>query len=124
MPTDFDRWLSEQFADTGTFTALLVLLDVAEPRVTPVCSSYVNVIGDEIDWDEMTVLLQGSGVAWDAVAFFVEVADGGGALTSVEANRRLEVLAKAIEVDRLHLNRGLLFDRLGRRLRVEEMMPS
>jgi hypothetical protein len=59
MPTDFDRWLSEQFADTGTFTALLVLLDVAEPRVTPVCSSYVNVIGDEIDWDEMTVLLQG-----------------------------------------------------------------
>jgi hypothetical protein len=124
MPTDFDRWLAEQFADTGTFTALLVLLDVAEPRVTPVCSSYVNVIGDEIDWDEMTVLLQGAGVAWDAVAFFVEVADGGGALTSVEANRRLEVLAKAIEADRLHLNRGRLFDRLGRRLRVEEMLPS
>jgi hypothetical protein len=124
MPTDFDRWLSEQFADTGTFTALLVLLDIAEPRVTAVCSSYVNVIGDEIDWEEMTVLLQGAGVAWGAVAFFVEVADGGGALTSVEANRRLEVLAKAIDADRLHLNRGSLFDRLGRRLRVEEMMPS
>ena len=77
MPTDFDRWLSEQFAETGPFTALLVLLHIAEPEVTPVCSSYVNVIGDEIDWDEMTVLLQGSGVAWDAVAFFVEVADGG-----------------------------------------------
>jgi hypothetical protein len=101
-----------------------VLLHIAEPHVTPVCSSYVNVIGDEIDWDEMTVLLQGAGVGWDAVAFFVETADGGGALTSVEANRRLEGLAKAIEADRLNLNRGRLFDRLGRLLRIEEMLPS
>ena len=62
MPTDFDRWLSEQFARDRPFTALIVLLHVAEPHVTPVCSSYVNVIGDEIDWDEMTVLLQGSGI--------------------------------------------------------------
>ena len=124
MPTDFDRWLSEQFGETGPFTALIVLLHVAEPHVTPVCSSYVNVIGDEIDWDEMTVLLQGSGIGWDVVAFFVEVADGGGALTSVESNRRLKDLTLAIEADRLHLNRGRLFDRLGRRLRVEEMMPS
>jgi hypothetical protein len=59
-----------------------------------------------------------------AVAFFVEIADGGGALTSVEANRRLADLAQTIEADRLHLNRGRLFDRLGRRLRVEEVMPS
>jgi hypothetical protein len=124
MPTDFDRWLSAQFAETGTFTALIVLLHIAEPQVTPVCSSYVNVIGDEIDWDEMTVLLQGSGIAWDAVAFFVETTDGGGALTSVEANRQLKDLTLAIETDRLHLNRGRLFDRLGRRLRVEEVVPS
>jgi hypothetical protein len=124
MQTDFDRWLSAQFAETGTFTALIVLLHIAEPQVTPVCSSYVNVIGDEIDWDEMTVLLQGSGIAWDAVAFFVEMAEGGGALTSVEANRRLKDLTLAIEADRLHLNRGRLFDRLGRRLRVEEVVTS
>jgi hypothetical protein len=124
MPTDFDRWLSEQFGESGTFTALIVLLHVAEPHVTPVCSSYVNVIGDEIDWDEMTVLLQGSGIGWDVVAFFVEIAEGGGALTSVESNRRLKDLTLAIEADRLHLNRGRLFDRLGRRLRVEEMMLS
>jgi hypothetical protein len=124
MQTDFDRWLSAQFAETGTFTALIVLLHIAEPQVTPVCSSYVNVIGDEIDWDEMTVLLQGSGIAWDAVAFFVEMAEGGGALTSVEANRRLKDLTLAIEADRLHLNRARLFDRLGRRLRVEEVVPS
>jgi hypothetical protein len=124
MPTEFDRWLSEQFAATGTFTALMVLLHIAEPYVTPVCSSYVNVVGDEIDWDEMSVLLQGSGIAWDAVAFFVEIADGGGVLTSVEANRRLKDLTLAIEADRLHLNRGRLFDRRGRQLRVEEMLPS
>jgi hypothetical protein len=123
MPTEFDRWLSEQFAATGTFTALIVLLHIAEPHVTPVCSSYVNVVGDEVDWDEMTVVLQGSGIAWDAVAFFVEIADGG-ALTSVEANRRLKDLTLTIEADRLHLNRGQLFDRRGRRLRVEEMLPS
>ena len=79
MATDFDRWLSEQFAETGRFTALLVLLGIVEPQVTPLCSSYVNVIGDEIDWDEMTVLLQGAGLAWDAVAFFVETAERGGA---------------------------------------------
>jgi hypothetical protein len=124
MLTDFDRWLPAQFAESGTFTALMVLLHIAEPHVTPVCSSYVNVIGDEIDWDEMTVLLQGSGIGWDAVAFFVETADAGGALTSVEANRRLKDLTLAIEADRLHLNRGQLFDRLGRRLRVEEVVPS
>jgi hypothetical protein len=124
MPTEFDRWLSEQFAATGTFTALIVLLHIAEPHVTPVCSSYVNVVGDEIDWDEMTVLLQGSGIGWDAVAFFVETADGGGALTSVDANRRLKNLTQTIEADRLHLNRGQLFDRRGRRLRVEEVLPS
>jgi hypothetical protein len=124
MSTDFDRWLSEQFAEIGTFTALLVLLRTAEPHVTPVCSSYVNVIGDEIDWDEMTVLLHGAGVAWDAVAFFVEITDDGGALTSVEANRRLKDLVEAIEADRLHLNRGRLFDRLGRRLQIEEVTPS
>jgi hypothetical protein len=124
MATDFDRWLSEAFAETGTFTALLVLLRIDEPQVTPVCSSYVNVIGDEIDWDEMTVLLQGSGVAWDAVAFFVDIAAQDGALTSVEANRRLKELTLAIEANRLHLNRGQLFDRRGRRLRVEEVLPS
>jgi hypothetical protein len=123
MPNEFDRWLSEQFAATGTFTALIVLLHIAEAHVTPVCSSYVNVVGDEIDWDEMTVLLQGSGIGWDAVAFFVET-DDGGALSSVEANCRLKDLTQAIEADRLHLNRGWLFDRRGRRLRVEEMMPS
>jgi hypothetical protein len=72
----------------------------------------------------MTVLLQGSGIGWDVVAFFVEIAEGGGALTSVESNRRLKDLTLAIEADRLHLNGGRLFDRLGRRLRVEEMMPS
>ena len=124
MQTDFDRWLSARFAETGTFTALIVLLHIADPHVTPVCSSYVNVIGDEIDWDEMTVLLQGSGIGWDAVAFFVETADGGGVLTSVEANRRLKDLTLAIDADRLHLNRGQLFDRLGRRLLIEEVVPS
>jgi hypothetical protein len=124
MATDFDRWLEAQFAETGAFTALIVLLHIAEPRVTPVCSSYVNVIGDEIDWDEMTVLLQGAGIGWDAVAFFVEREDEGGALTSVEANRRLKDLTHAIEADRLHLNGGRLFDRLGCRLRVEEVLPS
>jgi hypothetical protein len=124
MATDFDRWLAEAFAETGTFTALLVLLRIVEPQVTPVCSSYVNVIGDEIDWDEMTILLQGSGIGWDAVAFFVETADGGGALSSVEANRRLKDLTQAIEADRLQLNQGWLFDRLGRRLQIEEVMPS
>jgi hypothetical protein len=123
MLTDFDRWLPAQFAESGTFTALMVLLHIAEPHVTPVCSSYANVVGDEIDWDEMTVMLQGSGIH-GMRSRSSSRAPTGAALTSVEANRQLKDLTLAIEADRLHLNRGRLFDRLGRRMRVEEMMPS
>src|SRR6202521_3470190 len=59
--SDFDRWLAAEFALTGAFTALAVLVEIAENNVTPLCSTYFNVIGDEIDWSEITVLFAGAG---------------------------------------------------------------
>ena len=47
--TDFDRWVAGEFAETGAFTALVILVEIAEPAVVPICSTYFNVIGDEID---------------------------------------------------------------------------
>ena len=54
--TDFDRWITEEFAATVSFTALVVLVEIAGIKVTPLCSTYFNVIGDEVDWGEITVL--------------------------------------------------------------------
>ena len=119
MTSGFDDWLPAEFARTGPFTALIVLVRIAPPAVTPLCSTYVNVVGPEVDWQEMTVLLAGSGVAWDGAAFFVATGEGGGALPNVAARDRLRALEEAILADRLHLNRGHLFDRQGRRMQVE-----
>ncbi len=58
--TDFDRWIADEFAETGAFTALVILVEIAEPAVAPLCSTYFNVIGDEIDWGEITLLFAGS----------------------------------------------------------------
>ena len=59
--TDFDRWLADEFAQTGAFTALVVLVSITETKVLPLCSTYLNVIGTETDWSEIVVLFAGSG---------------------------------------------------------------
>ena len=122
--TEFDQWIAEEIARTGPFTALLVLTQIDGDSVTPVCSTYVNVIGAEVDWSEMTVLLAGSGVRWDGVSFFVTTAEAGGPLPNVQARTRLGQVEAAIREDRLHLNRGHFFDVLGRRMQVEEVTAA
>lgn len=119
--TDFERWLAAELDRTGRFTALIVLVGIGERDVTPLCSTHVDVIGTEIDWEEMTALLAGAGVAWDGVAFFVATAPGGGPLDNVAARRHLREMEAAVRADRLHLNEGHVFDRLGRRLCVDEV---
>ena len=59
--TDFDRWITAEYAERGAFTAFAVLVRIGRTSVTPLCSTYFNVIGDEIDWDEIIVLFAGAG---------------------------------------------------------------
>jgi hypothetical protein len=119
--TDFDRWIAEEFARTGEFTALVVLVAIAETQVTPICSTYLNVIGDEIDWGEITILFAGSGQDWSGASFFPVVSQSGGPLDNPTARLRLHELEARLDADRLVLNEGHFFDKWGRRLEIEEM---
>ena len=117
--TDFERWLTTHFADAGAFTALAVLVDVAGVQVTALCSTYFNVIGDEVSWGDIVVMFAGSGADWDGAAFFPVMAPGGGPLDNPAARLRLRELETRIDDDRLVLNEGHFFDKWGRRLRID-----
>jgi hypothetical protein len=118
--TDFDRWLADEFAATGAFTALVVLVSIAETKVLPLCSTYLNVIGTETDWGEIVILLAGSGQQWDGASFFPLTAQHGGPLDNPTARLRLHQLETRLDANPLVLNEGNFFDKWGRRLKVEE----
>jgi len=122
--TDFDRWIAAQFAETGAFTAFVLLVGIAGTRVTPLCSTYFNVIGDEIDWGEITVLFAGAGAEWDGASFFPLTAPAGGPLDNPTARLKLRELEARLDDDRLVLNEGHFFDKWGRRLKIEEVQPA
>jgi hypothetical protein len=117
---DFDRWIAEEFARTGAFTALVVLVEIADSKVTPLCSTYLNVIGDETEWSEMTVLFAGAGTQWSGAAFFPITAPDGGPVDNPTARRALQDLQARLDESRLILNEGHFFDSWGRRLKIEE----
>ena len=118
--TDFDDWLKATFALQGPFTAFVVLVGISDSTVTPLCSTYLHVIGTDIDWSELTVLLAGSGRDWHGAVFFAEQDGLNGPLNAVKARLRLKELEAAIESDRLQINRGQFFDVWGRRMKIEE----
>ena len=118
--TDFDRWIAAAFAEAGSFTALAVLVEIAGPRVEPLCSTFFNVIGDEIDWAGITLLFAGAGQKWDGAAFFPQLAEDG-PLDNATARVRLRLLEQRLDDDRLVLNEGLFFDTWGRRMKIEEV---
>jgi len=121
LASDFDRWISAEFAKHGSFTALAVLVEIAGSKVIPLCSTYFNVVGDEVDWGEITVLFAGSGRQWDGAAFFPQRSTGGGPLDNPNARLRLRMLEERLDDNRLVLNEGHFFDRLGRRMKIEEV---
>ena len=121
MKTDFEQWLSAQFADTGPFTIFIVLVRIAGEEVAPLKSSYAHLIGDDMTWREMCALLDGARAAWDGVAFFVGLGHAGGPLPDAAAARKLSEVEADVKADPLALNRGLFFDREGRHLRVDEV---
>jgi hypothetical protein len=120
--TDFEAWLVREFAATGEFTALVVLVDIGDAKVTPICSTYFNVIGDEVDWQDIVVMFAGSGADWHGAAFFPIVAPHGGPLDNPTARIRLRELEARLDEDRLVLNEGHFFDKWGRRMRIDEVM--
>ena len=123
LATDFDRWIAAEFVQTGAFTAFVVLVSIGDTKVTPLCSTYFNVIGTDIGWDEMVVLLAGAGTDWDGASFFPTAAPGGGPLDNPNARLKLRELEARLDADRLVLNEGYFFDKWGRRLKIEEVTP-
>ena len=121
MKADFERWLSAQFADTGPFTAFIVLVRIVNDEVVPLKSSYAHLIGDDMAWREMRGLLDRAGAAWEGVAFFVGLGHAGGPLPDLVAARKLREVEADVKADPLALNRGLFFDREGRHLRIDEV---
>jgi hypothetical protein len=119
VPTDFDDWLIRTYARVGAFTILILLLDIGETSVTPLRSTYLHVVGDEIRWPAMARLFDGAGVPWSGVAFFQ--ADRGGLVADDEAKRRLASLVRHVNEDRKILNDGEFFNPDGLHLRLEEI---
>lgn len=117
----FERWLTQEYQDGGSFTALVVLVAIGETTVTPLCSTYVNVIGTEVEWSDMVVMLAGAGQAWDGVALFPRRDDHGRPLDNPTARIALRELEAKLDEDRLVLNEGQFFDAWGRRMTIEEM---
>ena len=119
--TDFEQWLSAQFAGSGPFTMFIVLVRIAGDDVVPLKSSYAHLIGDDMNWPEMQRLLDRAGTAWDGVAFFVGLGHAGGPLPDAAAARKLSEVEADVKADPLALNRGRFFDRHGRHLHIDEV---
>jgi hypothetical protein len=122
MLPDFNDWIGEEFAH-GPFTALILVLDVGDETVEPLASTYLHVIGDEIDWKAMHRLLSGAPHKWNAAAFFVSRNEHGGPVADRLAKLRLADTEEKVKADRLELNNSAFFDRSGRRMMIEEAEP-
>ena len=123
-PTEFDEWLKSMVGQHGEFTMLVILTQIAERSVVPLCSTYLHVIGDEVDWDDITRMFAGSGQSWDGAAFFPTKARNGGPVDNPTARLRLAELEAKVTEDRMTLNEGHFFDNLGRLIKIEPMADA
>lgn len=118
----FDAWVAAEFDETGPFTALVVLVAIGEISVTPLRSTWFHVIGRDLDWEQVGKLLDGGGRDWDGVLFAPRTdRDGDGPLPDATARIALQDLGRSVIEDRRVLNTEHFFDRLGRRMKVEEV---
>jgi len=120
--TDFDDWLVETFARVGSFTMLIVLVEIGETSVSLLASSYLHIIGDETRWADMVDLLADSGTRWNGAAFFQ--GDRGGLVDDATAAQRLLSLTRHLESDRSILKHGEFFNTQGLRMKIDEIGPN
>lgn len=99
----------------------LILMKEEPATLTPLCSSYLHVIGDDVAWADLTETLNGAGVIWDSVAVFAGQDEFQQIFAGPEAKVRLRELEVALLANRLVIQRGELFDRWGRRLQIERL---
>jgi hypothetical protein len=116
----FDAWIAAEFARTGGFTALVVLVEIGDLTVAPLRSTWFHVIGTDAGWADVAELLSGPG-PWDGALFAPRTARDGGPLADAAARIELRDLADRVIEDRTVLNEEHFFDRLGRRMRVDEV---
>jgi hypothetical protein len=116
----FDGWVKAAFAETGGFTALVVLVEIGERDATPLASTFLHVIGDETDWAAMRRMFASAPGKWNGAVFFAETAKEGGPIPEPLARIELRRVEAMIDDDRLTLNDGAFFDRHGRRMRIDE----
>ena len=121
MAVDFDRWIESQFAASGPFTALIILVKIESTTIWPLGSSYATVIGSDLRWAGMRRLLDTSKLPWSGTAIFPTFSEAGGPLTDEGARQRLAEVQQRVIADHAAINEGFFFDRLGRMIRLEEV---
>ena len=119
MALHFDEWVREEFGK-GPFTVLIMLVEIADESVEPVASTFLHVIGDDIDWFGMKTMLDQAPHAWHGAAFFPARLAEPGPISDELARLRLYDLKQQVTADRLVLNSGAFFDGLGRLMKIEE----
>ncbi|MGE0849270.1 MAG: hypothetical protein AB7O44_06550 [Hyphomicrobiaceae bacterium] len=122
--TEFDDWLAGMVRQHGEFTVLVVLTEIGERRVVPLCSTFLHVIGDEVDWKDLKTTFGTSGQRWDGAAFFPTKARGGGLIDNTTARARLGELEAKVREDRMILNDGHFFDVSGRHIKIEPIADT
>ena len=120
--TDFDDWLVETFARVGSFTMLIVLVEIGETSISLLASSYLHIIGDETRWPDMVDLLAASGAPWNGAVFFQ--GDRGGLIEDATAKQRLLSLTRHLEGDRSILKHGEFFNAQGLRMRIDPIVAN
>lgn len=122
--TEFDEWLEDMVRQHGEFTVLVILTSIGERSVKPLSSTYLHVIGDEVDWQDIKVMFASSGRSWDGAAFFPTKAPGGGPVDNPTARVRLAELEAKVREDRMVLNEGSYFNAEGRKIQIEPVSDA
>lgn len=108
----------------AVFTVLVVLAEIGDRRIMPLCSTFLHIMGDEVDWEEIKAMFAGSGHSWDGAAFFPTKASNGGPIDTPTARVRLAELEAKVTADRMTLNEGHFFDDKGRRIEIEPIADA
>ena len=117
--TDFDDWLVGTFGRVGSFTMLIVLVEIGPTSISLLASSYLHVIGNETRWTDMVDLLSEAGVPWSGAVFFL--GDRTGLIDDATARQRLSSLTRHLNADLSLLKNGEFFNLQGLRMRIDEV---